>query len=111
MGLKHRWLWTALVVLVAIPVNLFTFHTAQNGPVAKGFYMVVQIALLIGAYYLIYRYRPNPLTLKKLKRFRSITRGYVSFVLLGGLMLITFPPCLLHFSRADSILGWLVPGF
>ena len=90
VGRRHRWFWAVLVVLVAIPFNLYTFGTVQNGPIASVFYGLVEAAVLFGIWHLIFRYRPNPLTEKKLKRFRSIQRGYWSFITLGALMLVTF---------------------
>lgn len=38
----------------------------------------------------VFRFQPNPLTLKKLQRFRSIKRGYWSFLIFTFLIGITF---------------------
>jgi microcin C transport system permease protein len=42
----------------------------------------------------------NPMTLRRLKRFRSLTRGYVSFWLLLALVLLTLPDHLLVGRKA-----------
>lgn len=89
-GRRHRWFWAVLAVLVAIPFNLFTFFTAQNGTASKIFYGLLEAGVLLAVWYVIFRYRPNPLTWKKLRRFRSIRRGYYSFLALSALMLLTF---------------------
>jgi len=44
--------------------------------------------------------RLSPLTVKKFKRFRSIKRGYYSFIILSAMMLISFGAELLINSRA-----------
>ena len=44
----------------------------------------------------------NPLTVKKLRRFRSIRRGYVSFLVLAGLIVLSLFGELLINSRAES---------
>ncbi len=44
--------------------------------------------------------RLNPLTIKKLRRFRSIRRGYVSFLILAGLVLVSLFGELLVGNRA-----------
>lgn len=52
--------------------------------------VVVEAAVLFALWRLLFRYRPNPLTRRKLQRFRSIGRGYWSFVLLTALVMLSF---------------------
>lgn len=89
-GIRHRWFWAVLAVLYAVPVNLYTFFVAQNSLFMKSFYLVIEVAVLAWLFYVIFRYRPNPLTRKKVQRFRMIHRGYASYVALAFLMLISF---------------------
>ena len=87
---KRKYVIAALVVLYAIPVNLYALFTAPLGGFGKTVVVVVEIALLATAFYLIFKYRPNPLTERKLKNFYSIKRGYNSFLVIAFLMAITF---------------------
>ncbi|MGI9242296.1 MAG: hypothetical protein ACR2RV_15970, partial [Verrucomicrobiales bacterium] len=59
---RRRIIAAALVVLYAIPVNLYALTTAQLGGFGKTMVVIVQIAVLASAYYFIFKYRPNPLT-------------------------------------------------
>jgi microcin C transport system permease protein len=80
----------ALVLLYAIPVNLHALFTAQIGGVGKTMVVLVELLVLVALYYFIFKYRPNPLTERKLKNFYAIKRGYNSFVIITVLLLITF---------------------
>ena len=68
---------------------------------------VLSVALKLGAlaslYYLLLFFRPNPLTQKKLSRFRSIKRGYLSFVVLIGLLVLSLFGRLLVNDRAIAV--------
>lgn len=87
---RRKYVIAALVVLYAIPVSLYSLTTAGLGPLAKTAVVLVGLALLATAYYLIFKYRPNPLTERKLKNFYSIKRGYNSFIVIVFLLMITF---------------------
>ena len=87
---KRKFVYAALVVLYAIPVGLYTLTTAGLGPVAKAAAGATGLGVLLVAFFLIFKYRPNPLTERKLKNFYSIKRGYNSFLIIAFLLLITF---------------------
>lgn len=86
----RKFVYAALVVLYAIPVALFALTTAGLGPMAKTAVVICGVLALATAYYLIFNYRPNPLTERKLRNFYAIKRGYNSFLIILFLLMITF---------------------
>ena len=87
---RRKLLKAILAVIYAIPVALFSLTTAPLGSFAKGAVVVFGLIALAVAYYVIFKYRPNPLTERKLKNFYAIKRGYNSYLIILFLMLITF---------------------
>jgi microcin C transport system permease protein len=87
---RRKFVIAALVVLYAIPVSLQALFTAQLGSFGKATVVVVGVSVLAAAYFFLFKYKPNPLTARKLRNFYSIKRGYNSFLVIAFLMLITF---------------------
>ncbi len=59
--------------------------------------LVMKGLFVAGLYFLFIRWRPNPLTAKKLEQFHQIKRGYYSFVILAFLLTLTlFGPLLVN---------------
>lgn len=89
---------TALVILAV----LLLLHEILV-PYRAGLHLlssVIKLTGLAALFYVVRLYRPNPLTRKKLRRFYSIKRGYISFVVLLGLLLISLFGRLLVNDRA-----------
>ncbi len=49
----------------------------------------IKVLSIAAFYYLAIRWKPNPLTAKKLEQFHQIKRGYYSLVILVGLLVLT----------------------
>lgn len=77
---------------LAVLIVILLVHEVLK-PVTTG-ERVFQVSLKLGLVALLgffaFFYSPNPLTLKKLRRFRSIRRGYYSFLIFTFLFTITF---------------------
>ena len=94
-SLRRKILVAALAIAATIHEFLVPYTLTQH-ILSAG----VKVIVLGTLFYLFIIYKPNPLTQKKLARFRSIKRGYYSFIILAALLLVSFFGKLLVDKRA-----------
>jgi len=101
-----RWKQGTAAVLGLLTLAFFLHELLS--PYWFTFRQLSRLLLKAGALYAIwfcaFRWKPNPLTVKKLQRFHAIKRGYYSFLVLAGLLLLTFFGPLIIGNRA--LLVW-----
>ena len=96
---SHSKLWVSLLVLatICLVVHEFLVPYELSGHVLS---IIAKTVILGILFYLAIFFKPNPLTQKKLARFRSIRRGYWSFLILMALLVVTVFGKLLIDKRA-----------
>jgi microcin C transport system permease protein len=100
---------TGLTLIVLALLSWMCQYAGWSVPVLKLFaaagqtagHILRSLAVLTGVWMVLRHPRPpNPLNVKRWKRFRSIRRGYVSFILLGVLTAVALMDTLVAGKRA-----------
>lgn len=102
-----RWRKAAFVAIVFLTLSFVVheFLTPYRWSWAHLGRLVLKTSFIAGLYFLCIRWIPNPLTAKKLEQFHQIKRGYYSFVILAGLLLMTmFGPMII--SNRALVVGY-----